>query len=155
MLQAEQKRQGLKEKSCYGRLTVKSETIRFGMSMEKNLLERCDKSISKTQAKNRSEFISEAVNLYLTYLDMPEQVKVLSPHIESVIDSKIQLTEDRISRLLFKQTIEISMMMNVIAATHEINIDELDALRKTCLDDVRKTNGKLSFKDAVEFQQSG
>ena len=45
------------------------------------------------------------------------------------------------------------MMMNVLAFAADINTEQLDALRARCIKDVKKTNGTISFKDAVEFQK--
>ena len=64
----------------------------------------------------------------------------------------VQDSENRIARLLFKMTVELSMMMNVLAVGLEINADDLDRLRGQCVRDVKKSNGSITFKDTVEFQ---
>ena len=115
---------------------------RIGIYINNDLLARCDAAMERTSADSRSEFIREAIEHYIAVLNMKESSRVLTPALESAIGGKIALTEDRISRLLFKLGVEVAMMSNIIAATHNIDEDSLSALR-----------GKYNFEDAVEFQK--
>lgn len=126
---------------------------RIGVYINNELLARCDTAMEKSNAESRSEFIREAIKHYIAVLNMKESSRVLTPALESVIGSKIALTEDRISRLLFKLGVEIAMMSNIIAATHDIDEDSLSALRRFCTNEVAAIGGKYSFEDAVEFQK--
>lgn len=125
---------------------------RIGVYINNELLARCDAAMEKTNAESRSEFIREAIEHYIAVLNMKESSRVLTPALESVIGSKIALTEDRISRILFKLGVEVAMMSNILAATHNINEDSLSALRRFCTNEVAAIGGKYSFEDAVEFQ---
>ncbi len=62
-------------------------------------------------------------------------------------------SESRISRMLFKLTVELAMTMNIVAATHNIYPNQLRELRATCIDEVKRTNGTYSLKDAVDMQK--
>lgn len=126
---------------------------RIGVYINNELLARCDAAMEKTNTDSRSEFIREAIEHYIAVLNMKESSRVLTPALESVIGSKIALTEDRISRLLFKLGVEVAMMSNIIAATHDIDEDSLSALRRFCTNEVAAIGGKYSFEDAVEFQK--
>ena len=126
---------------------------RIGVYINNELLARCDAAMEKTNAESRSEFIREAIEHYIAVLNMKESSRVLTPALESVIGSKIALTEDRISRILFKLGVEVAMMSNIIAATHDIDEDSLSALRRFCTNEVAAIGGKYSFEDAVEFQK--
>lgn len=126
---------------------------RIGVYINNELLARCDAAMEKLNAESRSEFIREAIEHYIAVLNMKESSRVLTPALESVIGSKIALTEDRISRLLFKLGVEVAMMSNILAATHDIDEDSLSALRRFCTNEVAAIGGKYSFEDAVEFQK--
>ena len=71
----------------------------------------------------------------------------------SALRATVELSENRIARLMFKQTVEHSMMMNVQAAGLEIDSSQLDALRWRCVQEVKKTNGTISFKDTLTKNQ--
>ena len=83
---------------------------------------------------------------------MQESSRVLTPALESVIGSKIALTEDRINRIVFKLGVEVAMMNNILASTHSIDPDSMEALRRYCTDEVASIGGKYRLEDAVEFQ---
>ena len=103
---------------------------RIGVYINNELLARCDAAMEKTNAESRSEFIREAIEHYIAVLNMKESSRVLTPALESVVNSRIRMTEDRISRLLFKLGVEVAMMGNIIAATYDIDEDSLSALRR-------------------------
>lgn len=125
---------------------------RIGVYINNELLARCDAAVPLTDARSRSEFICDAIEYYIAAISVRENSKVLTPALESAIGGKIALTEDRISRILFKLGVEVAMMSNIIAATHDIDEDSLSALRRFCTNEVAAIGGKYSFEDAVEFQ---
>ncbi len=128
-------------------------SARVGIYIDKRLLDRCDENLSNTNAKSRSEFISDAIEMYLSWLASRDTSKVLTPALESVIGAKIATTENHIARVIFKQSVEIAMMMHVIAGAFEIDEDNLDRLRGLCVDEVSKLGGRFKFDDAVRIQK--
>ena len=126
---------------------------RIGVYISEELLDQCDAAVEKSGADSRSEFICDAIMHYIAVINMTGNSRVLTPALESVIGSKIALTEDRLSRLLFKLGVEVAMMNNILAATHNIDADTMNALRRYCTDEVASIGGKYKFEDAVKFQQ--
>ena len=126
---------------------------RIGIYIDKQLLSRCDAAIPAANARSRSELISDALELYLAWLHNKDASKVLTPALESVIAGKIGDTENRLARVLFKQGVELAMLMHVVAAANDIRDQDLDALRKLCVDEVSRLGGKYKFDDAVRFQK--
>ena len=76
-----------------------------------------------------------------------------SQTLSSTLRGMLSESESRISRMLFKLTVELSMTMNIIAATHAISQSQLRELRATCVNEVKRTNGSYSLKDAVDLQR--
>ena len=125
---------------------------RIGVYISEELLDQCDAAVEKSGADSRSEFICDAIMHYIAVINMQESSRVLTPALESVIGSKIALTEDRISRIVFKLGVEVAMMNNILASTHDIDSDSMDALRQYCTDEVASIGGRYRLEDAVEFQ---
>jgi metal-responsive CopG/Arc/MetJ family transcriptional regulator len=130
-----------------------NDSKRIGLYINQDLLKTCDNAIARTNATSRSEFISNAIEFYIAWLDSKNISKVLTPALESVISSKILDTEDRLARVLFKQGVELAMLMHVVAATNNIKESQLSALRKLCVDEVKRNSGRYKFEDAVKFQK--
>jgi metal-responsive CopG/Arc/MetJ family transcriptional regulator len=125
---------------------------RIGVYIGDDLLARCDAAMEKTNTDSRSEFLRDALEHYIAVINMQESSKVLTPALESVIGSKIAMTEDRINRIVFKLGVEVAMMNNILASTHNIDPDSMESLRRYCTDEVASIGGKYRLEDAVEFQ---
>lgn len=92
---------------------------RIGLYIDTDLLARCDAAIPLTDARSRSEFICDAIEHYIAVLNAKGSSKVLTPALESVIGGKIAGTEDRISRMLFKLAVEVSVQNHLTAGRYQ------------------------------------
>lgn len=128
-------------------------SVRAGIYIDKELLHKCDEEIKKTNARSRSEFIADAIEMYIAWLDSKDMSKVLTPALESVIGAKILDTENRLARVLFKQGVELAMLMHVVAANSDVDQSDLNDLRKLCVEEVSRLSGRYKFDDAVKFQK--
>ena len=105
--------------------------------------------------RSQNEFVQKALNFYCDYLTAGDCTSVLPPIYLSALKATIKATEERIARLMFKQSVEMDMMMNVLAYGMEISDDTLRDLRGHCVQNVKKTNGSVTLEKAVEFQRGG
>lgn len=128
--------------------------IKTGTMMFPEIIQLCDNNLELANTKSRNDFIEESIKFYVGYLNTKHNNLFISESIESVLQNSIQITEDRLSKLLFKQSVEMSMMMNIIAANFELNEDTLKKLRIKCLQDVKASVGSISFDDIVKYQNS-
>jgi len=119
---------------------------RIGVYISEELLDQCDAAVEKSGADSRSEFICDAIMHYIAVTNMQESSKVLTPALESVIGSKIALTEDRISQLLFKLTVEIAVQNHLTAGRYRYEDGYLDSLRDYCVQQVKALNGRVDLK---------
>jgi hypothetical protein len=103
--------------------------------------------------KNHTEFVSKAVDFYIGYLGSKSSTTFLSQTLLSSIQGTLQNTENRVASNLFRLSVEISMMMHLLAANLDITEDELRRLRGRCVSEVKKTRGKITLDEAIEFQQ--
>ena len=118
-------------------------------------LKAIDKAMYRANCKSRSEFLENAAQMYAGYISADSAVEYLPAALVSALRATVQGSETRISRLLFKLTVELSMMMHVLAAGLEIDNSQLDDLRWRCVQEVKKTNGGISFKDTLREHDNG
>lgn len=59
----------------------------------------------------------------------------------------------RICTMLFKMSVSQTQMMNIIAATNDIDKMTLDKLYIECVNEVRRTNGNFVLEDAFKWQK--
>ena len=116
-------------------------------------MDEMDSLLERDNCKSRSEFIDKSLNFYMGYLLSENTTGYLSKILISAIQGMLKETENRNANNLFRLSVEMSMMMNILAAGLEINDEELRSLRGRCIKEVRKTRGKISMEEAVKFQQ--
>ena len=123
----------------------KNKGKRIGLYISEELLDQCDAVVVKSGADSRSEFICDAILHYIAVINMQDSSRVLTPALESVIGSKIALTEDRISQLLFKLTVEIAVQNHLTAGRYRYEDSYLDGLRDYCVQQVKALNAQTIF----------
>ena len=96
-------------------------------------------------SRSRNEFIERAIVRYLDFLEA-EQSETLPVAIQSAIDGRMGMFEDRLAKLLFKQTVETDMALSALLAYLNIEPDYLKKLRAESVKSVKATNGRLTFE---------
>ena len=95
--------------------------------------------------QSRNEFVVKAVNFYADFL--AGQVNgVLPTAIQSAIDGRLGMFEDRLARLFYKLAVEMDMGMSAILDCIQVDADYLRKLRSDSVKNVKATNGLLTFE---------
>ena len=131
------------------------EKVRFQARVSPETERKMELAMPNANCKSRNEFVEKAICFYSDYIMSQEVTNFLAPILVSTLRATIQGSENRISRLLFKQSVELCMMMNVLAAGLEIDESQLDDLRWRCVQNVKKTNGSITFQDTLREHDSG
>ncbi len=132
---------------------MRKQRIKTGTMLTPNIIQLCDDNIENAKCKSRNDFIEDAIMFYAGYFNKDDNIKYNSQTIESLIVGTVGLGNDTIAKLLFKFSVELNMMMNVISATHSIDESTLTKLRGKCVMDVKNSHGKISFEDTVAYQK--
>ena len=129
------------------------EKVKFLMRIDPDTDRKIKAAMPNANCRSQNEFVESAVRFYCDYLAAEDVANFLPPIFVHAMRDTIKCSEDRISRLLFKLTVEISMMMHVLAMGLEVNTDQLDKLRWQCVQEVKRTNGSITFKETLEKNQ--
>lgn len=113
-------------------------------------LEVIDKALPRDGSKTRSEFLGKAAQFYAGYVAGEDTLAFLPPTLVAGIEKTMNRYENRIASILFKQSVELAMMMQVLAAGMEIDSGELRRLRGQCVEDLKRTKGHVSLADVVK-----
>ena len=132
---------------------MSEEKARIHARVTKETERKIEAAMVKANCRSRNEFLGEALQFYCDYLASEDVAEFLPPIILHALRATIQNSETRICRLLFKLTVEISMMMHVLAMGLEVNTSQLDALRWQCVQEDKKTNGSITFKETLKENQ--
>lgn len=131
---------------------MQEDKVRTAFYGERSLLKISDSYLKAANCRSRNEFINQAMRHYIAYLQKEKDNEFLTPALESVLSGMIGDTENRLARILFKLAVEISMLTHITASQFEISDAEVERLKKYCVDEVSRLNGKISFENAHRHQ---
>ncbi len=126
---------------------------KFALKIDPEILEMVEKNYQQAGCGCRSAFIEKAILFYCGYLTANDYREYFPNVIVSTTKGMLDSFENRMANIIFKNTVELSMILHVLAATHRISEETLADLRRMCIDDVKKINGTISLSDAVKFQK--
>lgn len=102
-------------------------------------------------SRSKNEFIERAITRYQDLLEV-EQNETLPTAIQSAIDGRLGMFEDRLARLFYKLAVEMDMGMSAILDCIQIDADYLRKLRSDSVKNVKATNGLLTFEQKAREQ---
>ena len=117
------------------------------------VIRRMDGWLEEDNCKTRSEFIEKALRFYMGYLGSCDTTEYLSKALVTMIRGTLENHNNRLRSLLFKWCVELNMMCHTIAAHFRIDDIYTRELRGFAVDEVKRTNGQVSFEDAVQHQR--
>ena len=103
--------------------------------------------------RSKNEFIEKAVNRYADMLSAGEST-TLPRAVQSAIDARLNLFEDRISSLLYKQAVEMDMMTSLVLPSLNVSEEVLRQERAKSIAAVKRTNGQLRLEQKLHELES-
>lgn len=126
---------------------------KFVLWMYPETLTKVKELFRKDDCISQSEFIEKAIRFYIGYLTAEDKANFLPNMFLSNMRSIVSESDNRHSRMLFKMSVEMAIMMNILAAEFNIDPEILSKLRGSCVKEVKRLNGTFSMEDAVEWQR--
>lgn len=116
------------------------------------IIEMCDGNLSLAKAKSRNQFVIDAIKLYDCVLHKEVNTELLTPAFETVIDARLDLTEYRLSQIIFKLAFEMAATMNILAGTFQLDAEKFELTKDRVLNEVKAVNGAINLKDIIDYQ---
>ena len=116
-------------------------------------IQSIDELMGRANCATRSEFIENALQFYIGYMKSKDASTYLCEVLSATIKGILENNNNRLRSLLFKWAVELNMLCHTIAA--HFRADEIDrrALRAFAVDEVKRSNGQVSFDHALDVQR--
>ena len=115
--------------------------------------EMCQEKAKELGYHNPSEFVRDAIDFYVEWTNRESSEKFLTPALESVVRGVVKDSEDRISRLLFKLSVDVDMLARITYHDHGYSFEEWKNVREDSIRRVSDTNGTLHLGENTEAWQ--
>ena len=103
--------------------------------------------------RSKNEFIEKAVNCYADMLAAGKST-ALPRAVQSAIDARLKIFEDRIASLLYKQTVEMDMAMSILLQSLNVSEEVLRQERAKSIAAVKRTNGQLRMEQKLRDMEN-
>ena len=135
-------------------MAVPKEKERLSIYLYPETLEKVKELYRRDDCRTQSKFIEKALRFYITRLVSGENESYLPTAMLSTMKNIVAESENKISRTFFKVAVELAMVQNCFAYSHnDITAESLARLRESVEHEVKCTNGMLKLEDAVEWQK--
>ena len=128
--------------------------VKKGFWITEDMDKEIDAYLQLDNCDSRSEFVMNALKFYIGYINTKNASAFLPEALSAMLTGTLDGFAGRISSVLFKQGVDINLMGQIIAYDPEIDDGAYERLRGKAIRDMKRTNGRISFKDALDFQKS-
>ena len=127
--------------------------IKITVWLKPGLVSRMDGWLESDNCKSRGEFTEKALRFYMGYLASEDTSEFLSRALVDTLRGIVADNANRLRSLIFKWCVELNMMGHTIAAHFRADPINRRELRAYSIDEVKRTNGQISFDDALDQQR--
>ena len=124
---------------------------KYAFYMPKSLIDDVDNTINSLGKMSRAEFIREAVDFYIGYLNSLRSSDYLSPMLSRAIKGEIESVEKNVSEMIFKLAVQSAVANIFIASGLNLDTSNIDYLTKCAAKEIAKQNGIIDLKKASEM----
>ena len=126
---------------------------RLNFRMKPKTAEKLEHWYKADHCRSRNEFVEKAVNFYADTL-AAENSATLPLAIQTAIDGRLKLLEDRMAAILYKQAVEIDMALSILLQS--VNVDEsvLRQERAKSIATIKRTHGRLRMEQKLREQEN-
>ncbi len=121
---------------------------RLALRMGPDTRQKIDQWYEAAGCHSRNQFVEQAVNFYADHLAIQDN-GTLPRAVSSALDGRLGMFEDRLSSLLYKHSVELDMVMGILADSYELTGEDMRRRRADSVRNVKQTNGRLSFEQKV------
>lgn len=126
---------------------------RTAVWLSPGVIRRMDSWLEEDNCSTRSEFIEKALRFYMGYLATEDTSEYLSQALVDTLQGIVADNSNRLRAMIFKWCVELNMMGHTIAAHFRADPINRRELRAYAVDEVKRTNGQISFDRALDQQR--
>ena len=126
---------------------------RTAVWLSPGVIRRMDSWLEEDNCSTRSEFIEKALRFYMGYLSTEDTSEYLSQALVDTLQGIVADNSNRLRTMIFKWCVELNMMGHTIAAHFRADPINRRELRAFAVDEVKHTNGQISFDCALDQQR--
>ena len=131
-----------------------SNKIKFPLWLPPECQQIVEDNYREDQCQSRSEFIEKAIWFYAGFLHTLEAGAYLPRALKQMLDGTLGVFAERIGRQLFKLAVEQNVNNHILASDTDIDAARYMKMHTLSMEQVKGTNGKISFVDVLQQERA-
>ncbi len=131
-----------------------SEKKRHTIWLDEEVWEELLSLYKNDNCSTQNEFVEKALRFYCAYIHTGRASQFLPEALHTMLEGTLDMFGNRIGSILFKQAVDLNVMSHIIACDTDMDARTYELMRGKSIREVKGTNGKVSFKDALDFQKT-
>ena len=128
---------------------------RLALRMKPDTKRKIDQWYKAAGCRSKNQFVEWAVNFYVDHLAVQDDSGTLPRAVLSSLDGRLGMFEDRMASLIYKHTVELDMMMGILADSYELTEEDMRRRRAESVRNVKNTNGRIPFEEKIRRLDDG
>ena len=114
---------------------------RLALRMKSDTKRKIDQWYKAAGCGSRNQFVERAVNFYVDHLAVQDDSGTLPRAVLSSLNGRLGMFEDRLSSLMFKHSVELDMVMGILADAYEFTPEDIRRRRMESVRNVKTQTG--------------
>ena len=127
--------------------------LKITLWLKPGIVRRMDGWLEEDNCKSGGEFAEKALRFYMGYLSTEDTSAYLSQALVDTLQGIVADHSNRLRTMISKWCVELNMMGHTIAAHFRADPINRRELRAFAVDEVKRTNGQISFDRALDQQR--
>ena len=128
---------------------------RLALRMKPDTKRKIDQWYKAAGCRSKNQFVERAVNFYVDHLAVQDDSGTLPRAVLSSLDGRLGMFEDQMASLIYKHTVELDMMMGILADSYELTEEDMRRRRAESVRNVKNTNGRIPFEEKIRRLDDG
>lgn len=125
------------------------ERSRHTVWMDDSVWQRVQEHYKRDGCSTQNEFIEKAILFYTGFLYAEKADRYLPKVLQQILSGTLERFAERIGRQLFKLAVEQNVNNHILASDTDIDARSYQKMRGLSMDEVKRTNGRIDFEDAL------
>ena len=118
------------------------------ISLDEETFQLCEKYAAEN-SRSRSEFISAAIQKYISDLELGRQKNIIAKELANEIVKGSEAGVTKISKGLFRYAVEVEMIIMILSELADTPPEVMEEYRREAIRNVRRTRGKIDLDDLI------
>ena len=119
-----------------------------------SMKKKIEENYRADNCRSQSEFVEKAVDFYLGYLNTKNASAFLPEVLSTILIGIMDDFAQRMGRMLYKLSVEQNLCNHILTADTDMDQRTYQLMRGRSVREVDSTNGRITFKEVLDFQKS-